>query len=108
MPGLDSKTLLPIGELDHVEQSVRDILLTPVGSRVHRREYGCAAHDLVDAGTGPAGLAAIRAAAIEAVGRFEPRLSLSLVSASAAASGRVAVRVEGSTASGAVATEVAL
>ena len=107
MPGLDSKTLQPIGELDHVEQSVRDILLTPIGSRVHRREYGCAAHDLVDAGTGPAGLAAIRAAAIEALGRWEPRLSLSLVSASASG-GRVTVRVEGTADAGAIATEVAL
>lgn len=108
MPGLNSATLQPIGELAHVEQSVRDILKTPIGSRVHRRGYGCAAHDLVDSGTGPAGLAAIRAATIEALGRWEPRLSLSLVSASATADGRVTVRVEGVAEAGNLATEVAL
>lgn len=27
-------------ESDHIKQSIADILLTPVGSRIQRREYG--------------------------------------------------------------------
>ena len=110
MPGLSSTTLRPIPELEHVEQSVRDILLTPIGSRVHRRGYGCAAHDLVDGGTGPSGLAAIRASAITALSLWEPRLTLSLVSAEpdASGSGAVTVRIEGTVAGETLAAEIGL
>ena len=38
--GMNSQTGLSISEVEHIRQSVRDILVTPVGSRVMRREYG--------------------------------------------------------------------
>lgn len=96
MPGLDSTTLQPISELAHVEQSARDILSTPIGSRVERRDYGCAAHDLVDRAATGSGLAAIRAATIEALSRWEPRLALSRVTAAPAADGEgITVVIEG-------------
>lgn len=38
--GMNSHTGLSISEVEHIRQSVRDILVTPVGSRVMRREYG--------------------------------------------------------------------
>ncbi len=38
--GMNSHTGLSISEPDHIRQSVRDILVTPVGSLVMRREYG--------------------------------------------------------------------
>ncbi len=46
--GMNSHTGLSISEADHIRQSVRDILLTPVGSRVMRREYGSLLSALID------------------------------------------------------------
>ena len=45
--GMNSQTGLSVTEVEHIRQSVRDILVTPVGSRVMRREYGtdCPAAD---------------------------------------------------------------
>ena len=38
--GMNRNTGLGISDTEHISQSMRDILLTPVGSRVMRREYG--------------------------------------------------------------------
>ena len=35
-------------ESDHIKQSIADILLTPVGSRIQRREYGSLIPMLID------------------------------------------------------------
>jgi len=35
-------------ELSHIQQSVHDILTTPIGSRLMRREYGSRLPDLMD------------------------------------------------------------
>ena len=36
--GMNNQTGLSISEAEHIRQSVRDILVTPIGSRVMRRE----------------------------------------------------------------------
>ena len=46
--GMNSQTGLSIAEVEHIRQSVRDILVTPVGSRVMRREYGSLLSALID------------------------------------------------------------
>ncbi|WP_210454811.1 GPW/gp25 family protein, partial [Pantoea ananatis] len=38
--GMNASSGNAITDLDHISQSVSDILNTPVGSRVMRREYG--------------------------------------------------------------------
>ncbi|MGL5293614.1 MAG: GPW/gp25 family protein, partial [Aeromonas sp.] len=38
--GMNATTGRTISSTDHIIQSVRDILITPVGSRVMRRDYG--------------------------------------------------------------------
>lgn len=64
-----------------IEQSIRMILLTPRGQRVMRPEFGCHIHELLfapnDAGT--AGLAARYVE--EAVGMWEPRVTVLQVTA---------------------------
>ncbi|MGL4827152.1 MAG: GPW/gp25 family protein, partial [Vibrionaceae bacterium] len=37
-----------ISELQHIKQSIQDILTTPLGSRVMRRDYGSAIFELID------------------------------------------------------------
>ena len=38
----------PISGLDHLRQSIADILTTPIGSRVMRRDYGSLLPGLID------------------------------------------------------------
>ena len=38
--GMNNTSGKAITDIDHLRQSVRDILLTPQGSRIARREYG--------------------------------------------------------------------
>jgi len=100
--GIDAETGKPLGGIAHVRQSARDILLTPVGSRVLLRDYGSRLMDLVDRPVVPALLAAIQAEAADALARWEPRLRLRSVraeasgaTAAAAAAGHVTLSLEG-------------
>ena len=97
MIGMDARTGKPIGGLAHLRQSVQDILTTPVGSRIMRRDYGSTLFQLVDRPTTPELLAEIYAAAIDALAKWEPRLDVTAVSADASnpASGRLSINIEG-------------
>ncbi len=60
--------------LDHLRQSVRDILTTPRGSRVMRRDYGSDLFSLVDQNLTGLTLARLSAATVLALRQWEPRL----------------------------------
>ncbi|MNS25327.1 Lysozyme [compost metagenome] len=77
--GMNSQTGLSISEADHIRQSVRDILVTPVGSRVMRREYGSLLSALIDQPQTPALRLQIMAACYSAIQKWEPRVSLSTI-----------------------------
>jgi phage baseplate assembly protein W len=49
MRGIDANTGKALSGLAHLRQSVTDILSTPIGSRVMRREYGSQLFRLIDA-----------------------------------------------------------
>ncbi|WP_263143993.1 GPW/gp25 family protein [Pseudomonas sp. RIT-PI-AD] len=68
-----------IGEREHLSQSVADILTTPIGSRVMRREYGAHLFELIDAPFNPYTALLAKAASLMAINRWEPRLSLSRI-----------------------------
>lgn len=74
MRGTDSTTGKPLTGLAHLKQSIRDILTTPVGSRVMRRDYGSRLFDLIDAPANHETIAEIYAATIEALMRWEKRI----------------------------------
>ncbi|MCJ7475671.1 MAG: baseplate assembly protein W, partial [Wolbachia endosymbiont of Homalodisca vitripennis] len=48
MKGMDAKTGKALEEIDHLKQSIIDILTTPVNSRIMRRSYGSRLLELVD------------------------------------------------------------
>lgn len=81
--------------LEHLKQSIRDILTTPIGSRVMRREYGSRLFDLVDAPTNRRTRAAIYAATAEALRLWEPRFQLVRTVVDAVSAGRVELTVHG-------------
>ncbi|CRY18829.1 phage baseplate assembly protein [Yersinia enterocolitica] len=46
--GMSRNTGRAITDADHISQSIADILITPVGSRVTRRTYGSLLSELID------------------------------------------------------------
>ena len=93
--GMDRKTGKRLTGLDHVRQSIMDILTTPVGSRVCRREYGSRLIDLIDTAMNAAGRQAIFAASAIAIARFYPQIMLTSVDLQVAAGGTVAILLTG-------------
>jgi len=63
----------------HLAQSIADILTTPLGSRVMRREYGSQLVDLIDWPLNSATRLQAYAATATALMRWEPRIRLSRV-----------------------------
>lgn len=61
-------------DTEHIRQSVRDILTTPVGSRVMRRDYGSLLPDLIDQPGTPANRMRLMSATVMAIISWEPRL----------------------------------
>ncbi|HGG8971428.1 TPA: GPW/gp25 family protein [Enterobacter hormaechei subsp. xiangfangensis] len=77
--GMNSQTGLSISEVEHIRQSVRDILVTPVGSRVMRREYGSLLSALIDQPQTPALRLQIMDACYSAIQKWEPRVRLTTI-----------------------------
>ncbi|MNZ66574.1 Lysozyme [compost metagenome] len=76
---MDRATGQPIDDLAHLRQSIADILTTPIGSRVMRRDYGSLLPELIDQPLNGAGTVRLYAATAAALMRWEPRLRLSRV-----------------------------
>lgn len=79
MQGMNSRTGRTITDSAHLAQSVADILTTPIGSRVMRREYGSQLADLIDWPHNSATRLQAYAATAMALMRWEPRIRLSRV-----------------------------
>jgi phage baseplate assembly protein W len=76
MAGMSRTTGDALGGFDHLRQSIQDILSTPVGTRVHRRDYGSDLPRLVDRPMNATLASDMVAAAASALDRWEPRLKL--------------------------------
>jgi hypothetical protein len=95
MKGMDRKTGKSLEDKDHLRQSIEDILTTPLGSRVMRRDYGSRLFELVDRPTSPALLVDIYAATAEAIKKWEPRVRIDSVQADEIASGKISLTLTG-------------
>jgi hypothetical protein len=74
MIGVNNQSGKALAGIDHLRQSIRDILLTPLGTRVMRREYGSRLFELIDAPLNGGTIIDIIAATAEALDRWEPRI----------------------------------
>ena len=79
MRGMNRHTGRAIEGVEHLRQSVRDILETPIGSRAMNREYGSRLFDLIDDPVDRRFAVEVFAAVAEAVMRWEPRFRLERV-----------------------------
>lgn len=61
-----------LNDMEHLKQSVRDILITPLASRVMRREYGSLVPDLIDEPMNNTTRLQCMSAAVIALTRWEP------------------------------------
>ena len=68
-----------ISGLEHLRQSVGDILSTPIGSRVMRREYGSLVPELIHHPDNNASQVRLFSAVASALLRWEPRFRLTRV-----------------------------
>lgn len=77
--GMNAATGKHLSESDHIKQSVRDILTTPIGSRIMRREYGSELIDLIDQPHNEATRLRMIAATVHALTLWEPRIKITRI-----------------------------
>ncbi len=95
MTGMHKVTGKRLSGIEHLRQSIVDILSTAPETRVMRREYGSDLHNLIDAPMNPSTLVSFYAATAKALDRWEPRIRLTRVRTEAAQSGEIELTVEG-------------
>ncbi|HEY1843647.1 MAG TPA: GPW/gp25 family protein [Buttiauxella sp.] len=94
-PGMNRVTGLSLSDAEHISQSVRDILITPIGSRVMRRDYGSLLSALIDMPDNPALRLQIMAACYMAILKWEPRIRLTAISFESTKAGELYVDITG-------------
>ncbi|MCQ4319723.1 GPW/gp25 family protein [Stutzerimonas stutzeri] len=95
MIGMSRTTGRALSDTAHLAQSIGDILTTPLGSRVMRREYGSLLPDLIDAPLNDTTRLQAYAAVAIALMRWEPRIRLSRVSLAIEKGGSAVLDVDG-------------
>lgn len=94
---MNRETGAVIGTLDHIAQSMTDILTTRIGTRVMRREYGSLLPELVDHPFNDVTRLRTYSGAVMALMRWETRVTLSRVQfLGATLQGQSVLDVEGS------------
>lgn len=94
MVGTNSINGKSLAGVDHLKQSIRDILTTPIGSRVMLRNYGSRLFELVDSPLNHETVTEIYVATIEALEKWEPRIEVIRVIVEAVEAGEVRLSLE--------------
>ncbi len=74
--GMNKTTGRALSDIDHLQQSIADILLTPVGTRVMRRSYGSRLPELISQPYSTSTVLQIYTAIADALRQWEPRFTL--------------------------------
>lgn len=98
--GMNRDTGEAITDIEHIRQSVRDILITPEGSRIARRGYGSLLSVLIDQPQNDATELLVMAATYTALSRWEPRIRLASVNITRNQDGSMQVDLSGQRADG--------
>ncbi|SDP46122.1 hypothetical protein SAMN04488595_109204 [Ralstonia sp. 25mfcol4.1] len=78
--GLNSTTGRAITDLEHIWQSIRDILTTPEGTRSMRRTYGSQVPMLIDQPLNDVTQLRVMSASVAAIVKWEPRVQVNSAS----------------------------
>ncbi|HHW4685550.1 MAG TPA: GPW/gp25 family protein, partial [Xylella sp.] len=76
MNGMNARTGRLLAGTDHIGQSIADIVTTPIGSRLMRRDSGALLPELIDQPFNAATQVKLYGATATAVMRWEPRIRL--------------------------------
>ena len=95
MTGINSQTGDAIDGIEHIQQSIKDILTTPIGTRVMRRDYGSRLFDLIDAPINHFTRTAIYIAVSQALRRWEPRFALKQIRVESTTAGKIILNLAG-------------
>lgn len=74
MQGMDENTGKLIGGEEHLMQSIRRIIMTPIGTHPYQRDFGSLVPELVDKPMTEETALQINTAIIEALYKWEPRI----------------------------------
>ncbi|OEU65820.1 MAG: phage baseplate protein [Desulfovibrio sp. S3730MH75] len=95
MQGMCAATGKPLAGYAHLQQSIRDILTTRIGTRVIRREYGSDVPDLIDRPMNGETIIDVYAAVAVALDRWEPRFKLDQIYVVEAKAGHMEMDLDG-------------
>ncbi|WP_264706146.1 GPW/gp25 family protein [Wolbachia endosymbiont (group A) of Ancistrocerus nigricornis] len=95
MKGMNKETGKELEGIEHLKQSIIDILTTPINSRVMRRDYGSRLFELVDKPINRDLTLEIYAAVAEALEKWEKRFKLEKVKITEVKEGKVILVLEG-------------
>lgn len=95
MRGMSNKTGEYLNDLEHLEQSIIDILTTPIGSRVICRDYGSNLFQLIDMPVNRILFSRIYAAVAEAIDRWEPRFKVEKITINSIKEGHIILSLIG-------------
>ena len=95
MQGMSNKNGEYIDDLEHLKQSIVDILTTPIGSRVVCRDYGSVLFQLIDQPVNRELLPKIYAAVADAIDKWEPRFELEKVTINSIKEGHITLSLIG-------------
>lgn len=95
MIGTSRTTGTVLGDEARLAQSIGDILSTPKGSRVMRRDYGSDLPLLIDQPMNGETVVDIFMATAEAIDRWEPEFQLTRVEIATASAGHMELRLTG-------------
>ncbi|MGL5029469.1 MAG: GPW/gp25 family protein [Wolbachia pipientis] len=95
MRGMNASTGKELEGIEHLKQSIVDILTTPIGSRIMRRNYGSKLFELVDKPINRDFTLEIYAATAEALEKWEKRFKVKRVKITEVKEGRVTLSLEG-------------
>ncbi|EKD3063132.1 GPW/gp25 family protein [Escherichia coli] len=93
--GMDPHGTGCISDTRHLYHAINDILTTPRGSRIMRREYGSLLSELIDAPQNAVTRLQCMSAAVIALAQWEPRIAISRVDITWQPGGRGLLEITG-------------
>lgn len=95
MRGMNRITGKELSGIEHLKQSITDILTTPIGSRVMRRDYGARLFELIDRPIEKGFAVELYMATAEALQKWEKRFKLERVQVKNIEDGKVTLLLRG-------------